>query len=93
MSLAPMANSEYSPYKVQNIIDKVGGGDSFATGLIFALTEKGLTGNSKQVLSNALSFAITSSCLSHSIPGDYNFTQKSKIIKLMEGDSSGRVQR
>ncbi len=88
-SLAPLSNGEYTPYEIRNIVDRVGGGDSFGAGLIFALTDSELSSSP----ATALSFAVASSCLCQSIPGDINFTEKSEVLKLMGGDGSGRVQR
>ncbi len=91
--LAPMRNGEYSPYQISNIVDRVGGGDSMAAGLIFALSDREIYGNAANGPAAALSFAVAASCLSHSIPGDFNYSLKGEVLKLMEGDGSGRVQR
>ena len=69
-----------------HIVDRVGGGDSFGGGLIYAL----LTGKSTQ---NAVEFAVAASALKHSIEGDYNRVSVSEVEKLAGGDGSGRVQR
>lgn len=68
------------------IIDRVGGGDSFAGGLIYALTEN----YDKQ---QALEFAVAASCLKHTIEGDFNTVSLSEVTALAGGDGSGRVQR
>jgi 2-dehydro-3-deoxygluconokinase len=73
-------------YEITDIVDRVGGGDSFASGLICGLN----TYDSKQ---DALEFAVAASCLKHSIPGDFNRVSVSEVQKLMGGDASGRVQR
>jgi 2-dehydro-3-deoxygluconokinase len=73
-------------YSILNIIDRVGGGDSFAGGLIYGLN----TYDDKQ---NALDFAVAASCLKHSIIGDFNRIGISDVRKLMDGDGTGRVQR
>lgn len=73
-------------YEIRDVIDRVGGGDSFAGGLIYGLTNY----EDKQ---QALEFAVAASCLKHSIVGDYNRVSVSDVIKLMGGDGSGRVQR
>lgn len=73
-------------YEIRDIIDRVGGGDSFAGGLIYGLN----TYESKQ---QALEFAVAASCLKHSIIGDFNRVAKSDVEKLMSGNGSGRVQR
>ena len=69
-----------------HITDRVGGGDSFGGGLIYAL----LSGKSTQ---DAVEFAVAASALKHSIEGDYNLVTVSEIEKLAGGDGSGRVQR
>ena len=68
------------------IVDRVGGGDSFAGGLIYALTN----GYKEQ---DAIEFAVAASCLKHSIEGDYNLVSVDEVKKLAGGDGSGRVQR
>lgn len=72
-------------YKV-HIVDRVGGGDSFAAGLIYSLIN-GFDGQ------KAVEFAAAASCLKHTIPGDFNLVTVSDVVNLMEGDGSGRVQR
>jgi len=73
-------------YEIRDIVDRVGGGDSFAGGLIYGLN----TYDSKQ---KALEFAVAASCLKHSIIGDFNRVGVSDVEKLMGGDGTGRVQR
>ena len=68
------------------IVDRVGGGDSFGGGLIYAL----LNGKSTQ---EAVEFAVAASALKHSIEGDYNLVTVDEVEKLSGGDGSGRVQR
>jgi len=85
---APMRNGEYEPYAIKNIVDRVGAGDAFAAGLIFALNTKDLRDPAI-----ALEFAVASSCLAHSIPGDFNLASRSEIEALMGGAGSGRVVR
>lgn len=68
------------------IVDRVGGGDSFGGGLIYAL----LSGKSTQ---EAIEFAVAASALKHSIEGDYNRVSVSEVEKLAGGDGSGRVLR
>jgi 2-dehydro-3-deoxygluconokinase len=74
-------------YDIDDIIDRVGGGDSFSAGLIVALLE--FPGDEAR----ALEFAVAASCLKHSIDGDFNLTTRSEIETLLGGDGSGRVQR
>ena len=69
-----------------HIIDRIGGGDSFGGGLIYAL----LSGKDTQA---AVEFAVAASALKHSIEGDYNFATIAEVEKLAGGDGSGRVQR
>lgn len=73
-------------YEIRDIIDRVGGGDSFAAGLIYGL-------NHYDEHEKALEFATAASCLKHSIIGDFNRVTVSDVEKLMRGDGSGRVQR
>jgi 2-dehydro-3-deoxygluconokinase len=73
-------------YEITNIVDRVGGGDSFAAGLIYGL----MTYKDDQ---RALEFATAASCLKHSISGDYNRVSVSEVEALMKGEASGRVQR
>ena len=73
-------------YEINDIVDRVGGGDSFAGGLLYGLTAYG----DKQ---KALEFAVAASCLKHSILGDFNRVSVSDVEKLMGGDGTGRVQR
>ena len=69
-----------------HIVDRVGGGDSFGGGLIYAL----LNGKSTQ---EAIEFAVAASALKHSVEGDYNRVSVAEVEKLAKGDGSGRVQR
>lgn len=73
-------------YEIRDIIDRVGGGDSFAGGLIYGLDKY----DDKQT---ALEFAVAASCLKHSVIGDFNRVDASDVEKLMGGDGTGRVQR
>ena len=73
-------------YDITHIVDRVGGGDAFAGGLIYGLQALG----SHQ---EALEFAVAASCLKHSIPGDFNRFSVDEVQALMKGGGSGRVQR
>ncbi len=73
-------------YDIADIVDRVGGGDAFAAGLIYGLA----TG---QAPAAALEFAVAASCLKHSVPGDFNRVSVDEVMKLAGGDASGRVQR
>jgi 2-dehydro-3-deoxygluconokinase len=72
-------------YEVR-IVDRVGSGDSFASGFIYGL----VTGKS---LGDAAEFGVAASALKHTIPGDLNHATLSEVEGLMKGDASGRVQR
>ncbi len=85
---APMNDGEYTPYEIRNIIDRVGGGDSFGAGLVFALNTPVLSAPA-----NAIRFAVASSCLCHSINGDFNYVSRSEVEALVGGSVSGRVVR
>ena len=69
-----------------HIVDRVGGGDSFGAGLIYALTNGYTAGD-------ALEFAVAASALKHSIEGDMNEVSVAEVKALAGGDGSGRVQR
>lgn len=73
-------------YDITNIVDRVGGGDSFASALIYGL-------NAYEDTQQSLEFAVAASCLKHSIGGDFNRVTVDEVEKLMSGDGSGRVQR
>lgn len=73
-------------YDITDIVDRVGGGDSFMGGLIFGLLHYD---NDKQ----ALEFATAASCLKHTLKGDFNWVSVSEVENLMGGDTSGRVER
>ncbi|MEO9599823.1 sugar kinase [Parasphingorhabdus sp.] len=73
-------------YEITDIVDRVGGGDSFASALIYGL-------NAYEDRQQSLEFAVAGSCLKHSILGDFNRVSVGEVEKLMSGDESGRVQR
>ncbi|MEN6301378.1 MAG: sugar kinase [Armatimonadia bacterium] len=73
-------------YDITHIVDRVGGGDSFCGGLIFAM----LDGREPQA---CIDFAVAASCLKHSIHGDFNAVSVSEVEALIKGGGSGRVQR
>lgn len=85
---APLRDGAYKPYEIRDIVDRVGGGDSFGAGLIFALTTPELSSPDK-----AIAFAVAASCLCHSVVGDVNFTSRAEAEDLMGGSGSGRVNR
>ena len=73
-------------YDITDIVDRVGGGDSFAAGLIYGLTHL-------ESPAEALDFAVAASCLNHSIEGDVNLSTLDEIMKLYGGDATGRINR
>ncbi len=73
-------------YEITDIVDRVGAGDAFAAGLIYALI-------TYRDDARALEFATAASCLKHSIPGDFNRVDVAEVEALMGGEGSGRVQR
>lgn len=86
---APLnAKGEYQPFEIRNIVDRVGGGDSFAAGLLYALDSEDY-GQPQ----DAIRFAVAASCLKHSLPGDMNFVTLGEVEALAGGQTSGRVQR
>ena len=68
------------------VVDRLGGGDAFAAGLIYAM----LTSQSPQ---DAIEFATAAGCLKHTVPGDFNLVKLEEINALAAGDTSGRVRR
>lgn len=79
-------NYHFSKKYPVHIVDRVGGGDSFGGGLIYA-TLAGMAA------AEALEFAVAASCLKHTIEGDFNMVSVDEVNKLAGGDGSGRVQR
>ncbi len=86
---APLnSQQEYEPYEIRDIVDRVGAGDSFAAGLLYAL----MSGEYGQP-DRAIAFAVAASCLKHSVQGDFNYVSVDEVLGLMAGNASGRVQR
>jgi 2-dehydro-3-deoxygluconokinase len=81
----PRAFHQSQRYAV-NLVDRIGGGDSFAAGLIFGL----LTNRGSEA---SLKFAVAASALKQTIPGDFNRVSVAEVERLVAGDASGRVQR
>ncbi len=73
-------------YEITHIVDRVGGGDSFAGGLIYGYRKLATH-------QQALDFAVAASCLKHSVPGDFNRVTVDEVNALLKGGGSGRVQR
>lgn len=74
-------------YDITFIVDRVGGGDSFAAGII-----RGMKTHPND-MRKTIEFAVAASCLKHSIIGDFNIVTVDEVEKLMDGDASGRVSR
>ena len=84
---APLdADGHYAPYEIRAIVDRFGGGDSFCAGLLVAAT----LDDDPQF---QIRFAVASSALKHTIPGDYNRVSRAEVLSLVKGSASGRVQR
>lgn len=77
---------ESKRYDITDIVDRVGGGDSFMGGLIYGLLHYGID-------QEALEFATAASCLKHTLKGDFNWVTVQEVENLMNGDASGRVKR
>lgn len=78
---------ETRQYQITDIVDRVGGGDSFMGGLIYGLLKY------PEDDQNAVDFAVAASCLKHTIKGDANLVTVDEVEKLLSGDASGRVAR
>lgn len=76
----------FSKEYAMHIVDRVGGGDSFSAGLIYAL-------GGGFPMQEAVEFAVAASCLKHSVEGDFNQVTAEEVLRLCGGDASGRVQR
>ena len=86
---APLnSRGEYEPYEIRDIVDRVGSGDSFAAGLLYAMNDP-----NRMSQQEIIAFAVAASCLKHSIQGDFSFVTKDEVLALMSGNASGRVQR
>lgn len=75
-------------YEITDIVDRLGAGDGFTAGLLYALTTPELSAPA-----NAVAFATAAGCLAHSIEGDFNYSTHAEIEALMQGNASGRVKR
>lgn len=73
-------------YDITDIVDRVGGGDSFAAGLIYGILNRGDD-------AAALEFAVAASCLKHTIEGDFNRVTVREVESLMSGNATGRISR
>jgi 2-dehydro-3-deoxygluconokinase len=73
-------------YRIDYIVDRIGGGDAYSAGIIYGLL-------TEQDLQETVDFAAAASCLKHSIHGDFNIVSFNEVMTLMKGDASGRIQR
>lgn len=73
-------------YTITQVIDRLGAGDAFTAGLIYSLLQHSNA-------PTAISFATAAGCLAHSVEGDYNYSTRSEIEAVMQGDGGGRVSR
>lgn len=87
VSMAPQRNGKVAPYEIRQIVDRVGSGDAFDAGILHGLTQPTFDPQ------YTIEFATASSCLAHSIPGDWNYASLAEIEELMHGSGSGRVVR
>ena len=78
----------YIGYIALHSLDRVGAGDSFGAGLLYALNTPELSSPDK-----AIAFAVAASCLKHSVQGDFNYVSVEEVKALLAGNASGRVQR
>lgn len=85
---APVDESgDYVPYRIHDIVDRVGAGDSFAAGLLHRFNQE------PDAPQAVIDFAVAASCLKHSVHGDFNFVSEQEVLALAGGNRSGRVQR
>jgi 2-dehydro-3-deoxygluconokinase len=85
---APLREGRYEPYAITSIVDRLGAGDAFAAGLIYALMTPELSDPQ-----TAVAFAAANSCLAHSIAGDFCLTSRAEVEALLRSRGSGRVVR
>ncbi len=85
---APQQQGHLKPYDIPHVVDRLGGGDAFAAGLIFSLTTPEPTAPQA-----AVDFAVAASCLAHSTEGDFNYATREEILFLTKGCQVGQVNR
>ena len=85
---APNENGNYAPYAIDTIVDRVGTGDAFTGGLLFALQTPELSAPAR-----AIAFAVAAGCLAHSIKGDFFYCSRAEVEALMQGNASGYLSR
>ena len=87
--VSPCVNGEYMPYDITAIVDRIGAGDSFAAGILYALDDEEL-GKDLQLV---VDFATAASCLCHTIVQDINYVTREDVISLMKSGGHGIVSR
>ena len=87
--VSPCVNGRYTPYDITSIVDRIGAGDSFAAGLLYAYQDEELSKD----LQDVIDFATASSCLCHSIMEDINFVSREDVLNLMRSGGHGTVSR
>jgi 2-dehydro-3-deoxygluconokinase len=85
---APERGGEITPFEITPVVDRIGAGDAFAAGLIFATRTPALS-----ALRTRLEFATAAGCFSHWVHGDINFATRAEVEALMGGAHGGRVNR
>lgn len=85
---APQQQGHLKPYDIPHVVDRLGGGDAFAAGLIFSLTTPEPTAPQSVV-----DFAVAASCLAHSTEGDFNYAMQEEVLFLIKGSQAGQVNR
>ncbi|QIF06104.1 sugar kinase [Roseimicrobium sp. ORNL1] len=85
---APMHDGDVVPHEIPNIVDRLGAGDAFAAGIIYALSAPG-----SRDPAHAVRFAVAAGCLAHSVEGDFVHVSRAEVEALMQGDASSRVKR
>lgn len=73
-------------YEIRDIVDRVGSGDAFSAGLIYALV-------SEMPDDEALEFAAAANCLKHSVSGDFNLVTRQEVLAIAKGGGDGRMKR
>ena len=87
--VSPCVDGRYVPYDITAIVDRIGAGDSFAAGILYALGDEELNKD----LQTVVDFATASSCLCHTIEQDINYVSKDDVLALMRSGGHGTVSR